>query len=99
MSGIALPTTGGNAFGEKIHRGENDPGILTPTLLRVAFALTVATAQTTLPARLESPDSGVVCNHERASAYDRYAATIGFPEPLLCHCAAERLPTNARHSR
>src|ERR1700704_4988467 len=98
MSGIALPTTGGNAVGEKINRGEEDPGILTATLLRVAFALTVATAQTTLPARLESPDRGVVCNHERAICYDRYGASIGLTEAFLGHVAAERLTTNLRNS-
>src|SRR6266851_4939834 len=98
MSGIALPTTGGNTVGEKIHRGEKNPGIVTATLLRVVFALTVATAQTTLPARLESPDSGVVCNHERAICYDRYGASIGLTEAFLGHIAAERLTSSLSSS-
>ncbi len=98
MSGIALLTTGRNTVGEKIHGGEKNPGIVTVTLLRVAFTLTVATAQTTLPARLESPDSGVMCNHERAICYDRYGASIGLTEAFLGHIAAERLTTSLRNS-
>jgi heat shock protein HslJ len=82
----------------KSHREGKNPGIVTGTLLKVALALTVATAQTTLPVGLESPDSGVVCNHNRAICYDRYGASIGLTEAFLGHMVAERLTTSLRNS-
>jgi hypothetical protein len=58
----------------------------------------VATAQTTLPAGLELPDSGVVCNPKRAICYDRYGASIGLTESFLGHIALERLTANLCNS-
>jgi heat shock protein HslJ len=81
----------------KTHRGGKSPGIVTVHLATIALALTVATAQTTLPAGLQSPESGVVCNHERAICYDRYGASIGLTESFLGHIVAERL-TASLHS-
>ena len=58
----------------------------------------MAIAQTTLPAGLESPDGGVVCNLKRAICYDRYGASIGLTEAFLGHIAAERLTANLNSS-
>jgi heat shock protein HslJ len=97
MSGIAPPAAV-PTVDEKIQRGGTNPGILTVSLAKIALALTVATAQTTLPAELESPDSGVVCNHKRAICYDRYGASIGLTEAFLGHIVAERLTASLRKS-
>jgi heat shock protein HslJ len=96
MNGIALPAAG-ITVDEKIHRGGKNPGIATAILAKIAFVLTVAIAQTTLPAGLESPDSGVVCNLKRAICYDRYGASIGLTEAFLGPTEAGRL-TASLHS-
>jgi heat shock protein HslJ len=97
MSGIAPPSAR-LKVDQKIRRGRNRPGIVTALLAKIALALTVASAQTTLPAGLESPDGGVVCNHERAICYDRNGASIGLTETFLGHIASERLTTSLRSS-
>jgi heat shock protein HslJ len=97
MNGIAPPAAG-PAVDQKIQRGGKNPGIITGILAKVALALTVAIAQTTLPAGLESPDSGVVCNHKRAICYDRHGASIGLTEAFLGHIVAERLTASLRVS-
>jgi heat shock protein HslJ len=97
MNGTALPAAG-LAVDEKIRRRGKNPGIVTALLAKIALALTVATAQTILPAGLESPDSGVVCNLKRAICYDRYGPSIGLTESFLGHIAAERLTANQRNS-
>lgn len=55
MNGIATPAAG-ITVDEKIRHGGKNPGIVTVILGKIAFVLTVAIAQTTLPAELESPD-------------------------------------------
>lgn len=97
MNGIA-PHAVGLAVDEKIHHKRKNPGIVTALLAKIALALTVATAQTILPAGLESPDSGVVCNLMRAICYDRYGPSIGLTELFLGHIVAERLTANLRNS-
>jgi heat shock protein HslJ len=62
------------------------------------FASTGATGQTTLPAGLESPDQGVVCNPQRAICYDRYGPSIGLTEGFLGKIAADRLTKVLRGS-
>ena len=90
MSGIAPPAVGHKA-GKIFRRAGKNSGIAAAILVEIALALTVATAQTSLPAGLESLDSGVVCNRQRAICYDRYGASVGLTEALLGHVAAERL--------
>jgi hypothetical protein len=97
MNGIAPPAAG-TTVDEKTHRGGKNPSIITAILAKFAFALSVAIAQTTLPAGLDSPDSGVVCNLRRAICYDRYGASIGLKESFLGHIVAERLATSLRRS-
>jgi heat shock protein HslJ len=84
MNGVAQPATG-LAANEKIHRGGKNPCIVTAILAKIVLVLTVATAQTALPAGLESPDIGVVCNHKRAVCYDRFGVSIGSTETFLGH--------------
>lgn len=88
MSGIAPPIAR-LKVDQKICRGRNRPGIVTALLAEIALAVTAASAQTTLPARLESPDGGVVCNHEHAICYDRNGASIGLTETFLGHIASD----------
>jgi heat shock protein HslJ len=97
MSGIAPPAAG-PTVDEKILGGGKGPSIVTAPLAKIALALTVATALTTLPAGLESPDSGVVCNPRRAICFDRYGASIGLTEAFLGHIVAERLTSSLRSS-
>lgn len=97
MSGIALPAVG-NIADEKIHREGKNPGIVIVTLLKASLVLTVASAQTTLPVGLESPDSGVVCNRMRAICYDRYGVSIGLTEAFLGHTLAEHLTKSLQSS-
>jgi heat shock protein HslJ len=49
-----------------------------------------------LPAGLDSPDYGVVCNRTHAICYDRYGPSIGLTESFLGRAAAERLTTDLR---
>jgi heat shock protein HslJ len=97
MNGTAHPGAG-NTGDEKTHRSGSNPVVLTATVLKIALALTVATAQTTLPTGLESPDSGVVCNRERAICYDRNGASIRLTEAFLGHVVAERLISSLRRT-
>ena len=97
MSGIAPPGAP-LKVDQKIRRGRNRPGIVTALLAKIALAMTAASAQTTLPAGLESPDGGVVCNHEHAVCYDRNGASSGLTETFLGHIASERLTTSLRNS-
>jgi heat shock protein HslJ len=98
MSGIA-PPAGRHPVVEKIQRGALKRVIATAILSQIALALTVATAQTSLPARLESPDLGVVCNRQRAICYDRHGANFGLTEEFLGHAAAERLIASLRRTK
>jgi len=88
----------GLAVEEKIRRGVKNPGIVTAILAKIALALTVAIAQTSLPAELESPDSGVVCNLKRAICYDRQGASVSLTESFLGHIAADLLTANLHNS-
>lgn len=97
MNDTAHPGAG-NTSDEKATRNGSNPVALTATLLKIALALTVATAQTPLPAGLESPDSGVVCNRERTICYDRYGVSIGLTEAFLGHVVAERLNGSLRRT-
>jgi hypothetical protein len=97
MNGIAPPAVG-TTGDEKIRRVAKNPGTITAILPKIALALTVAIAQTTVPAGLESPDGGVVCNLKCAICYDRYGASIGLTEVFLGQVAAERLTANLRNS-
>jgi heat shock protein HslJ len=49
-----------------------------------------------LPAGLDSPDHGVVCNRTRAICYDRFGPSIGLTQSFLGRPAAERLTTALR---
>jgi heat shock protein HslJ len=98
MSGIA-PPAGRHPVVEKIQRGALKSVIATAILSQIALALTVATAQTSPPARLESPDLGVVCNRQRAICYDRHGANFGLTEEFLGHAAAERLIASLRGTK
>jgi Fels-1 Prophage Protein-like len=64
----------------------------------VAVAVSVCVAQPTLPAGLESPENGVICNRSRSICYDRSGTSIGLTEEFLGHAAAERLTANLRRS-
>jgi hypothetical protein len=88
MSGIAPPSAR-LKVDQKIRRGRNRPGIVTALLAKIVLAMTVASAQTTLPAGLESPDGGVVFNHERAICYDRNGPSIGLTETFLGHIVSD----------
>jgi heat shock protein HslJ len=57
----------------------------------IQFAPAPAAGQVSLPAGLESPDQGVVCNRQRAICYDRKGPSIGLTEGFLGKTAAERL--------
>jgi heat shock protein HslJ len=57
----------------------------------IQLATNTATGQMPLPAGLESPDQGVVCNPQRGICYDRYGPSIGLTEGFLGKMAAERL--------
>lgn len=82
----------------KIHRGAKNPGIATAILAEIALALTMTNAQANLPAGLESPDSGVACNRQRAVCYDREGASVGLTEMFLGHIAAGRLTASLHGS-
>ena len=97
MSGDARPKAR-NTVTEEVHRGGKSPGIATAVLAEIALAVAVAITQTTLPAGLESPDSGVVCNRQRAICYDRYGASFSLTEAFLGHIAAGRLTASLRSS-
>jgi heat shock protein HslJ len=90
MNGIPQPGAG-HAIGANIHFRAKNPGISAAILAEIALALGVASAQKTLPAGLESPDFGVVCNLQRAVCYDRNGASIGLTEAFLGEIAARRL--------
>ena len=97
MSGDARPKAR-NTVTEEVHRGGKSPGIATAALAEIALAVAVAITQTTLPAGLESPDSGVVCNRQRAICYDRYGASFSLTEAFLGHIAAGRITASLRSS-
>ena len=67
-------------------------------LAAIQLVSAVATAQTALPAALESPDQGVVCNRQRGICYDRFGPSIGLTEGFLGKIAAERLTQILRGS-
>jgi heat shock protein HslJ len=71
---------------------------VTVMLSIVAIAVSSSVAQTMLPAGLESPENGVVCNSSRSSCYDRNGASIGLTEEFMGHAAAEQLISNLRKS-
>jgi heat shock protein HslJ len=62
----------------------------------IQLASAGANGQTGMPAGLESPDQGVVCNRQRAICYDRNGPSIGLTEGFLGKIAADRL-TKALH--
>jgi Fels-1 prophage protein len=67
-----------------------------PTLAAAALLVTAGgfldgVAAAALPAGLDSPDHGVVCQRERQTCYDRYGPSIGLTEVFLGRPAAERL--------
>jgi heat shock protein HslJ len=64
----------------------------------VAVAASISVAQPTLPAGLESPENGVICNPSRSICYDRDGTSIGLTEEFLGHAAAEQLTSNLRKS-
>lgn len=66
------------------------------SIVGLAILTAFASPQEALPAGLESPDQGVVCNGRRAACYDRYGPSIGLTEVFLGHVVAERLTTGLR---
>ena len=69
------------------------------TMSAVSLAAAFAQPEATLPAGLDSPDHGVVCNRERAVCYDRYGPSIGLTEVFLGGSAAKRLTASLREPR
>jgi heat shock protein HslJ len=79
------------------HEGKNSR--IAGIIAKIAIALTAAAAQTALPAGLESPDSGVICNQQRAICYDRYGASVGLTEAFLGHTVAGHLSASLGNSK
>jgi heat shock protein HslJ len=97
MKRFARPLAG-DAIDERARFGAKSCGIITAVFAEIALGLILASAQATLPAGLESPDSGVVCNPRTAICYDRHGPSIGLTEAFLGHVAAERLNSILRNS-
>jgi heat shock protein HslJ len=97
MKGIPEPGAG-NSIGAKIDFRAKNPRISAAILAEIALALGMTTAQIALPAGLESPDRGVICNRQRAVCYDRYGASIGLTEAFLGQIAARRLTASSPSS-
>jgi heat shock protein HslJ len=65
----------------------------------VILAALISCAQAPrLPAGLDSPDVGVVCNRALDTCYDRYGPSIGLTEAFLGRTAAEQLTAKLRTS-